>query len=163
MKLIVKVNGEPHEVNADISGNMLTATVNGREISVEVSRPEPNAYLIREGLRVREFHTSPDRKTISIDGHDLDIEVIDPKNAPAGGSSASAADGVAEIKTAMPGKVVKVIANVGDDIASGDPVIVVEAMKMQNEMRSPKDGVVREILFSEGDTVAAGDVLAIID
>ena len=63
----------------------------------------------------------------------------------------------------MPGKVVRVLAEVGAEIKQGEGVIIVEAMKMQNEMKSPKDGTVKEIRYDEGATVNAGDVLAVIE
>ncbi len=81
-----------------------------------------------------------------------------------GGAGANAnADGAAEIKTAMPGKVVRVLVEAGAPIKAGDGVLIVEAMKMQNEMKAPKDGTVREIRVAEGATVNAGDILAIIE
>ena len=55
------------------------------------------------------------------------------------------------------------IAEVGQEVKTGDSIIVVEAMKMQNEMKSPKDGAVKEIRFETGATVNAGDVLAVIE
>ena len=63
----------------------------------------------------------------------------------------------------MPGKVVRILKAVGDEVAKGDGVIVVEAMKMQNEMKSPKDGVIKEIRVAESDTVGAGDILVVIE
>jgi biotin carboxyl carrier protein len=63
----------------------------------------------------------------------------------------------------MPGKVVRIVAEVGQEVKTGDSIIVVEAMKMQNEMKSPKDGVVKEIRAEVGATVNAGDVLAVIE
>ena len=63
----------------------------------------------------------------------------------------------------MPGKVVRIIAEAGAAVQKGDGIIVVEAMKMQNEMKSPKDGVVKEIRVSEGSTVNAGEVLVVIE
>jgi biotin carboxyl carrier protein len=63
----------------------------------------------------------------------------------------------------MPGKVVRVLLSVGSTVEMGAGVIVVEAMKMQNEIKSPKNGTVQKILVVEGDAVNAGDVLAIID
>ena len=63
----------------------------------------------------------------------------------------------------MPGKLVRILAAEGAEIKQGEGVLIVEAMKMQNEMKSPKDGVVKEIRFAEGATVNAGDVLAIIE
>ena len=72
-------------------------------------------------------------------------------------------DGIAEIKTAMPGKVVRVLVEVGSEVEKGDGIVVVEAMKMQNELKSPKDGVVKEIKFVDGSTVNTGDILAVIE
>jgi biotin carboxyl carrier protein len=63
----------------------------------------------------------------------------------------------------MPGRVVRVLVEKGEAVALNQGILVVEAMKMQNEMKSPKDGRVRELRVSPGDTVAAGDVLAVIE
>ena len=75
----------------------------------------------------------------------------------------SGASGKVEIKTAMPGKVVRILISAGATFQNGDGVKVFEAMKMQTEMRSPKDGTVTDIKVAEGDTVGAGDVLIVID
>ena len=74
-----------------------------------------------------------------------------------------AVGGKAEIKTAMPGKVVRILVAASDEVKKGDGLIVVEAMKMQNEMRSPKDGKVAGIRVAEGETVGAGDVLLVVE
>jgi pyruvate carboxylase subunit B len=63
----------------------------------------------------------------------------------------------------MPGKVVRLLVREGDDVEPGRSIAVVEAMKMQNELKSPKKGIVRKLLVDEGDTVNAGEVLAIVD
>jgi biotin carboxyl carrier protein len=63
----------------------------------------------------------------------------------------------------MPGKVVRVLVSVGDPVEPGQGLIVVEAMKMQNEMKSPKAGIVVEIKTKDGATVAAGEILVVIE
>jgi biotin carboxyl carrier protein len=63
----------------------------------------------------------------------------------------------------MPGKVVRVLVEVGSEVAAGDGIIVVEAMKMQNEMKSPKAGKVVALNIQTGVTVNGGDVLAVIE
>jgi biotin carboxyl carrier protein len=63
----------------------------------------------------------------------------------------------------MPGKVVRIVAAEGTEVEAGAGVVVIEAMKMQNEMKSPKKGIVRKISAAEGATVNAGDTLAIIE
>ena len=63
----------------------------------------------------------------------------------------------------MPGKIVRVLAKQGDDVEAGAGVLVVEAMKMQNEIKSPKKGTIQKMLATEGAAVNAGDVLAIVE
>ncbi len=63
----------------------------------------------------------------------------------------------------MPGKIVRILVNEHDEVKAGQGIIVMEAMKMQNEMKSPKDGRVQKILTAEGSTVNAGDTLAIVE
>ena len=63
----------------------------------------------------------------------------------------------------MPGKIVRVLVSQGDAVEAGAGVLVVEAMKMQNEIKSPKKGTIQKILVGEGAAVNAGDVLAIVE
>jgi biotin carboxyl carrier protein len=63
----------------------------------------------------------------------------------------------------MPGRVVRLLLTKGAEVEAGQGVVVVEAMKMQNEIKSPKKGVVQKMLAVEGATVNAGDVLAIVE
>jgi biotin carboxyl carrier protein len=94
---------------------------------------------------------------------ELEVKVIDPKRLRSAGAGHEDGDGLAEIKTAMPGKVVSLLLTVGSTVEKGDGVLVVEAMKMQNELKSPKDGVIKEIRVAEGAAVSAGDILATIE
>jgi biotin carboxyl carrier protein len=71
--------------------------------------------------------------------------------------------GPKELRAQMPGKVVKILVQEGERVSAGQGVIIVEAMKMQNEMKSPKDGVVSRIGTAEGATVAAGAPLLVIE
>jgi biotin carboxyl carrier protein len=63
----------------------------------------------------------------------------------------------------MPGKVVRVLAAVGDSVEAGQGILVVEAMKMQNELKAPRAGRVVSVSAKEGDTVAAGEVMAEVE
>jgi len=88
-------------------------------------------------------------------------------NARRTGRGAADAGGVAHgeqrITAPMPGRVVRVLVAPGETVEARQPVVVVEAMKMENELRSPKDGVVREVAVAPGTSVEAGRVLVIID
>jgi biotin carboxyl carrier protein len=72
-------------------------------------------------------------------------------------------EGPQPVVASMPGRVVRVLVAAGDRVSAGQPVVVVEAMKMENEMRSPKDGVVRDVNVQEGAAIEAGAVLVVID
>ncbi len=163
MKLQAKINGEKLDVEIVELEGKTTAVVDGREYELEISQPEPGIFALRNGHKMTEAFVSPDGKAVVIGGHEFEVEIADPKRLRGAGADHEHGDGVAEIKTAMPGKVVRILVEVGAEVEKGAGVIVVEAMKMQNEMKSPKTGTVTKINATEGDTVAAGDVLAVIE
>lgn len=162
MKLQAELNNETYQVRIKREGERVFAQVDGREYDLEASEVEPNVYLLKYDNRIFQIYVAPNG-IVNIGNHQLEIKLTDPKRLRGSGSATPSAEGIVEIKTAMPGKVVRVLAVAGKEIKHGEGVIVVEAMKMQNEMKSPKDGIVREIRFAEGDTVNAGDVLAVIE
>jgi biotin carboxyl carrier protein len=100
---------------------------------------------------------------VLLKGHSYDISIIDPKRLRSGHTSGVQAHGTAEIVSPMPGKVVRILVEQGAQVEPGDGIVVVEAMKMQNELKSPKAGIVSSINAEEGATVSAGDVLALIE
>ncbi|ADB58581.1 biotin/lipoyl-containing protein [Archaeoglobus profundus] len=66
------------------------------------------------------------------------------------------------VKAMLPGVVTKIIVKEGESVRKGDTIMILEAMKMENEVKSPKDGVVKQIVVREGDRVEVGDILAVI-
>jgi biotin carboxyl carrier protein len=161
MKLVVELNGEPREVEFTRNGRTVNATVDGREYVLDASEPEPGIFLLKHDGKVIEAYT--DDKSVTIAGRTFDTNVIDPKRLRGSAAVGADAHGHAEIRTAMPGKVVRILKASGDAVTKGEGVIVVEAMKMQNELKSPKDGTIGDIKVAEGSTVGAGDVLVVID
>jgi biotin carboxyl carrier protein len=91
------------------------------------------------------------------------VKLTDPKRLRAGQSAGAQADGAAQVVAVMPGKVVRVLVEQGETIEAGQGIVVVEAMKMQNELKSPRAGRVVELQARPGATVNAGDVLAVIE
>jgi biotin carboxyl carrier protein len=110
-------------------------------------------------LEVREIEVFD----VTIHGRSHSVTIVDPKRLRSGQNSDRHHHGVAEIRAPMPGKVVRVQTEAGATVEKGAGVIVVEAMKMQNEMKSPRAGVVVSLNVQAGDTVNAGDVLAVIE
>lgn len=166
MKFQAKVGDDEHQIEIKRDGNRVFAKVDDREYELEATQPEPNVFLFKNGGKITEVFVEKTESTslrTHTKGRSLDVNIVDPKKLPLAGGSDLSASGKAEIKTAMPGKVVKLLLNIGDEVKKGDGVMIVEAMKMQNELRSPTDGSVVEIKVAEGATVAAGDILAVIE
>ena len=102
---------------------------------------------------------SGDRVDVQLQGHALVARVVDPRR-DAFSNSAGVSDG--SVVTQMPGSVVRVLVQPGEEVAAGDVVVVVEAMKMENEFKSAVTGTVKEVLVAAGDTVETGMVLLTI-
>ena len=99
---------------------------------------------------------------VSINGRVFQVEVFDPRG-PRGRRAAGERSGPQVVTTSMPGRVVRVLVTPGQQVAAGQRLIVVEAMKMQNEMKAPRAGRVVSVEAEAGATVSAGDILVVIE
>lgn len=169
MKLQATINGEAStvEVRRDDNGKLI-ARVDDREYNLEVSEPEPGVFLFKRDGQIFEATVSDptaagEPTKVRIGSSEFDISLTDPRKLRSSGTGNDHEDGLAEIRTAMPGKVVRLLIEPGTEVEKGDGVMVVEAMKMQNELKSPKTGRLKQFRVAEGDTVAAGDILATIE
>ena len=168
MKLQAEIGADKHRVELKRDENRVFASIDEREYEVEVSEPEANVYLIKNGGKICEVFVSPHTQAgeamqVRVGSDEIEVRISDPKRLRGSSVNGEQADGLAEIRTAMPGKVVRILVSAGDVVKKGDGVIVVEAMKMQNEMKSPKDGTVSECRVAENDNVGAGEVLVVIE
>jgi biotin carboxyl carrier protein len=157
VKLEVTVNGRAGELQLKPGGFEYNGLA--RDYSMESSGPGIFSVLI-DGRSYQATVLAPG--TIQVDDRIFDVEIFDPRELRAR-SSAGASHGRQNIAAPMPGKVVRVLVSVGDTIEAGQGLIVVEAMKMQNEMKSPKAGMVVEVKTKDGATVAAGEILLVIE
>ena len=167
MKLKAEIGDDKHEIEIEYGGPTMSVRVDDREYNLEVSEPEPGVYLFKHNGRVYEATVSKSHvgapTHVRIGSSEYDVRLIDPKRLRGASGAADHGDGVAEIKTAMPGKVVRILVEAGATVEQGDGILVVEAMKMQNELKSPKSGVVKDLRAKEGATVGAGDILATVE
>jgi biotin carboxyl carrier protein len=174
MKLQAQISGAEHDVSIELNpgeASVTSAMVDGREYEVEVRELPENQYLLLVNGRVSKIridskqgsHGSPGVFDVAIGGHSLEVTVIDPKRLRTGETSAAHSEGIAQIVSSMPGKVVRVLVETGAEVEAGAGIVVIEAMKMQNEMKAPKAGTVVSINAEVGATVSAGDVLAVIE
>ena len=121
----------------------------------------PGSYVVLIGSRTY-CVTLGGAGDVSVNGRLLRIEVFDPRNLPPGGPS-RAQQGRRRISASMPGRVIRVLVAPGDAVEAGQGLVVVEAMKMQNEMKSPQAGRVVEVHTQADATVAAGDILVVVE
>jgi len=162
----------------------LSLTVNGREESIELLSPAPACRFQLDGGPAREAQVEtpspgvysvliegrsydvfveegPHGLIVSIDGCRFEIEARDPRRLSRK-AAGRAGEGVQTLASPMPGKVVRILAAPGDAVQAGQGILVVEAMKMQNEMKAARAGTVLSISAKEGATVTAGETLATI-
>jgi biotin carboxyl carrier protein len=116
--------------------------------------------LVVEG---RQYRCVLDGDTVIIDGERHTFEVDDPRSLAGRRRGAAGAAGPRAVKSPMPGRVVRVLVQPGDAVEEHQGIVVIEAMKMQNELKSPKSGRVANIAVGPGDAVGAGETLAVIE
>jgi len=160
----VTVNGRDYRVELEqaATGNW-TGRVNGEDVTVNAANTAAGVLSMLIGGESYEIVSNPAQQQIAIRGVRYSVDVRDQRSWRTGRSRAGAEDGAKKITAPMPGKVVRVIAPPGTEVEQGGGVIVIEAMKMQNELKSPKKGKVAKVLAAEGAPVNAGDVLAVIE
>ena len=99
---------------------------------------------------------------VSVNGRGFGVDISDPR-AVSGRRRAAGGEGRQAIAAPMPGRVIRLLVEAGAEVQAGQGLIVVEAMKMQNEMKSPKAGRIVEVKTAAGDTVTAGQILMVVD
>jgi biotin carboxyl carrier protein len=168
IKLQAQINRAHHELRLRRDGQLVSAAVDGRAYDLEVHNSAAGEFLIRRGsqvyrCRVEKRGHQAEAFNVNLRGREYAVQLIDPKRLRGQQTSGAHDHGSAQIIAAMPGKVVRLLVEVGAQVEAGAGIVVVEAMKMQNEMKSPKAGVVTNLNAVEGATVNAGDVLAEIE
>src|SRR2546423_6121083 len=162
MKLTAELGDTTHALELRREGARVLATVDDRRYELEAHEPEPGVYLLRLDGRVYECrvgHASTSGATeVETGTQTFQIVLRDPKRLSHTAEAGAHAAGRAQIQAAMPGKVVRVLVEAGAQVEAGDALLVVEAMKMQNELKAPKAGTVSEVRVAPGATVNAGDV-----
>jgi acetyl/propionyl-CoA carboxylase alpha subunit len=161
----VEVAGEVFEVRLHRDAeDSYRGRVNGREVWLEARRtPAGSWLLVRDGRVVEAFVEGDGELRVHLPGLEVPVRIRDPlRNARARGADGKGA-GPATVASPMPGKVVVVLAQVGDEVEEGQGLVVVEAMKMENELRSPKGGKVARVAVEAGQAVEAGAPLIVVE
>ncbi|MGB8474653.1 MAG: biotin/lipoyl-containing protein [Candidatus Acidiferrum sp.] len=139
----ITLDGRPAEADAvEIAPHTLSLLLEGQSYEVRITQSPDGLLTLQTGLQ------------------EFTAEVADPRAWRGRRHGAVEAEGRQQIVAPMPGKVVRLLVKAGDKVEAGQGLLVVEAMKMQNEIRSPKTGTVERLLVKEGQPVNAGEALA---
>ena len=168
MKLHATIADYQTDILIQDDGSRVHAEIDGRGYTLDVREAGASGYVLIAEAAVFDCRVDgrPDSgKPISVivGATEYSVTLIDPKRLRGASGAVAPAGEAARIVAPMPGKVVRVLVNVGDQVEAGAGIVVVEAMKMQNEMKSPKTGTVVALHVDSGATVNAGDVLAVVE
>lgn len=166
MKVQVKIAGTLRSVELRREGDAWRAAIDGVPGEAGVMEVAPNTYSVLLGAEVFEVRVAPESGgalALQAGVHEFTGEIVDPRAWSGRRHGALEAEGRQQVFAPMPGKVIRVLVEAGAAVEAGQGLLVVEAMKMQNEIRSPKSGVVGQVLVREGATVNAGEPLAWVE
>lgn len=148
-------NNRSYKIRVEASGSSHVITIaEGKPYNIEelIVRPNTILFLLNGELKTVHIATVKDKTYVSIDG---EYYILEPEKAKESKMRASATEKGNSVASQMPGLLVKIPVSIGDKITAGTILAIVEAMKMQNELRAPQDGVVKKINFKEGEQVDA--------
>lgn len=167
MKFKVETGASTLELQVEEAGTSHKYTITGaKQVSGQASLVpiSPGVYSVLLGTRSVTIHLSKaeDLYDAASGGRRLFLRIADKRDR-AGRQRADAGSGPIEVRAQMPGKIISLLVGTGTEVEAGQSLLVIEAMKMQNELKSPKSGTVSKLLVSEGETVPANHRLVVID
>jgi biotin carboxyl carrier protein len=161
----VTIDGKSYKLDLDRTDSQWHCALDGREIPIDAILARPDVLSIIMDGKAYEIK----RERTAVDMHlwvgpvRYAAELRDPRSLRSRKAAGANDAGPRKLVAPMPGRVVRVLLRQGDAVEAGQGVLVVEAMKMQNEIKSPKKGTVQKIVAAEGSSVSPGDVLAIVE
>jgi len=161
----VKVADRVHRVELEKIESGWHCKVDGQETPLDaVSTQDGVLSLLLDGksYEIKQENTGTDFNIV-VGGLRFPTQIRDPRSLRSRRGADSGTEGVKKIVAPMPGKVVRILAQPGTAVEHGQGVIVIEAMKMQNELKSPKKGIVKKLTVHEGAAVEAGQSLAEVE
>jgi len=170
MKFEVHLDGtsgkRKHVVELEREGGSTGIVLDGKTLDVNPLLVAPYTVSILLGGQSFEVHVTPTLEgnlKLQSGPHEFTAEVQDPRAWRGRKQGGPEAAGRQQVLAPMPGKVIRLLVKEGETVEAGQGLAVIEAMKMQNEIRAPKSGKVERLLANEGQTVSAGEVLAWVE
>jgi biotin carboxyl carrier protein len=161
----VEVNGRVRQVTVHRADGHFVVSVDGRDWTVDAARVDGHTLSLLVGSSSQEITMAPDaaagQLAIAIKGVPLSV-TVNGRRRWGRRDDGGAGGGPQQLIAPMPGKIVRVLAKVGASVQPRQPLVVVEAMKMENELRATRSGVVSELFVQEGQSVDAGALLLIV-
>jgi len=155
------------EVTVEPLDGLYRVSVEGRVRTVDARRVEGSAWSLAEpgGGRARtvDVDARGANLVVALGGRTVALQLAPGRAALASLAVRPARSGPQPVRAPMPGKVVKLLVQAGDAVKTGQGVVVIEAMKMENELRAPRDGTVASVAVKEGQPVEAGQVLVSVE
>ena len=169
MHYVAIVDGAEHEVEVnETSANRFTLVIDGRNFDMDaVAVRDDTLSLICENQadNIESERVPEDGENLLVRGHVIHVDVLDLRRMRLLHAHKQGAvhEGTATVTSPMPGKVVAVLVTEGQTVAQGEGLLVIEAMKMENEMKAPRAGVVRNLTAKAGAAVEGGAKLCVIE
>lgn len=170
MKFEVQLEGASGKakrvVELEREGGSYRILLDGKQVAADAVKVAPNTISILLDGKSYEVHIAPildGQLKLQTGPHEYLAAVEDPRAWRGRKHGTLQAEGRQQVIAPMPGKVIRMLVKAGDAVEAGQGLAVIEAMKMQNEIRSPKSGKVERVLVKEGQTVSAGEALAWVD
>ncbi len=161
----VTVDGKPHRLELEHADGGWQCRLDGREIKIDavITRRDVLSMLVDGHSYEIKREQTPTDLHLWVGSTRYGVELRDPRSLQARRNAAGDEKGPKKVVAPMPGRIVRVLVAEKSEVEAGQGIVVVEAMKMQNEIKSPKKGTVQKILAAAGAAVNAGDVLAIVE
>jgi biotin carboxyl carrier protein len=161
----VNIGGTNYRLELNRTPSGWRCSLNGRPVQVDAALICPGVLSLLIEHQVYEVKRERVGSEIHlwVGNQRYAAELRDPRSLRNFKDGAGRQQGSSKLTAPMPGKVVRLLVNERDQVETGQGVLVVEAMKMQNEIKSPKKGIVQKLAVAEGSSVNAGDVLAIVE
>jgi biotin carboxyl carrier protein len=159
-----EIDGQTHQVVFEPAGERLRVLVDGRERLVDARAFDGFFYSLLIGQHSYEVTVEENEEgfRVQVGTEALQVRRLDPLRSSRPGG-ARGRSGPTRVRSLMPGKVVRILVEAGQQVAEGQPLVVVEAMKMENEVRSPGPGKVTRVCVTPGATVEGGADLVTLE
>ncbi len=164
MKVDMLIQGRRRTVEVSRPGERLRWRLDSREVEADAVEISPGLFSVLiggESVEVRIEGKGPDLRVFA-GGQEYAAAINDPREFKKNRADAAEAAGRQSVTAPMAGKIIRCLVTAGDEVQAGQGLAIVEAMKMQNEIRSPKSGKIERVAAVEGQTVNPGDVIAVV-